>query len=1141
MELLDELSYRKRPNMVKLRQQVKEHFENIDTFTQVQPQNNSPRPKAKSKPEKKRNSPALKSAKMKPSQKYKDPFAEMDYLPEKTARIHPAGELTDVPPKFLFERKTKVKLNLNGSDSLRTTYETCLKALIDEMRKKGTGAKQITLENGVRTTFHVSSINYQFPYEGDVDLFEGARIKMFLGSSQTDGQIESVHGNKIIISVQSDFGENIDLCQLKIDNTAMLEALMEIFIKIGNNEYPHFNEDLAKEVITNKGEVANHAIPPNVVGIGDLNPEQCEAVCAISTNKIFYLWGPPGTGKTKTISTVCLNLLNENKKILLCSNTNQAVDQVLLKLCAEFNENHPALLEGHIVRIGKIIHEELESKWKQYVSLDGIVERKSESLLTEKKELENKLKCINQESANSYLINEEFKLLDKFGKDLNILKEKITKTESRIQDGNKQKELQVNKAKNLQIEKNKIQKAVFSKIFRRSIKAVDNDIASLDFIIAQTDEDIVKAEKRDGILRSQKVEKEKKINLLRNNLKDHDREIIEEQVQNWDNKKQEIINGINVINKELEDIKKTVLNQARIVGATATKTYLSPQLFSDFDVVIIDEASMVIMPALFYVAGLAKGKVVISGDFNQLSPIIQTDEEEIYNILGTNIFHTSGIVEDYKNDRPLKHGLMLQMQYRMDNEICKIVSNSMYKGKLKTAPDRKPEDHKPPPPFHLPLTIVDTSTIFPFSSRDPFKSRFNLMHALAIRNLCRHLRANGYTEIDSIGVCTPYTAQAKLLNRILNENEEKSEIAAGTVHRYQGDEKSLMILDIPDSLGERYAGIFLQADNCDDDGAKLFNVAISRAKNHLIVFANLAFLDKKLPNRAILRNVLYQIQKKGTVVDVRDVISLWPILEDLKKYGESFDLSQDAERAGLFNQKDFEVVCKVDMSKAKKSIVIFSGFITEQRVAAYESLFRLKIAEGIKIKCVTRPPSRNGSIPEESGKLALNGLEAMGCIVDTRSNIHEKAVIIDGEIAWFGSLNPLSHTSKTAEMMARVQNKKLANQLAIFLSINRKIKLDDTNELLCTKENPACPKCNARMAYMIGKYGPYWGCEECDCTENTIKMESRYSSNIKMSKEKIPVCPNPGCNGIKMTVKSGQFGEFYGCPHYPDCKETVKI
>ena len=62
-------------------------------------------------------------------------------------------------------------------------------------------------------------------------------------------------------------------------------------------------------------------------------------------------------------------------------------------------------------------------------------------------------------------------------------------------------------------------------------------------------------------------------------------------------------------------------------------------------------------------------------------------------------------------------------------------------------------------------------------------------------------------------MATPYSAQAKLLRRILKGSGLERIISAGTVHRYQGDEKRLMILDIPDSLGEPTVGIFLEADN----------------------------------------------------------------------------------------------------------------------------------------------------------------------------------------------------------------------------------------------------------------------------------------------------------------------------------------
>jgi PLD-like domain len=130
-------------------------------------------------------------------------------------------------------------------------------------------------------------------------------------------------------------------------------------------------------------------------------------------------------------------------------------------------------------------------------------------------------------------------------------------------------------------------------------------------------------------------------------------------------------------------------------------------------------------------------------------------------------------------------------------------------------------------------------------------------------------------------------------------------------------------------------------------------------------------------------------------------------------------------RTGLFGGHDFARLVKLDLNAAKKSIVIFSGFITPMRAAQMGDLLRRKITDGVRVRCVTRPPRYNGNIPEELGRQALKSLEAIA--VDLRSRIHEKVVLIDDHIAWFGSLNPLSHTAHTSEIMARVENEEVVD------------------------------------------------------------------------------------------------------------------
>ena len=169
------------------------------------------------------------------------------------------------------------------------------------------------------------------------------------------------------------------------------------------------------------------------------------------------------------------------------------------------------------------------------------------------------------------------------------------------------------------------------------------------------------------------------------------------------------------------------------------------------------------------------------------------------------------------------------------------------------------------------------------------------------------------------------------------------------------------------------------------------------------------------------------------------MLELRPIQSDLKGLLGNIALDAQAESLGVFDEKSFDPAVKMDFLTAKNSIVIFSGFVTPRRVAEYGDLFRSKIAEGVKIRCVTRPPHLNGSIPPAAGKQALDALEGIGCVVDCRSRIHQKVILIDNETVWHGSLNALSHAHYTEESMTRVVNTGLARALSASMANRHQI------------------------------------------------------------------------------------------------------
>lgn len=1051
-------------------------------------------------------------------------------------KIRRPGKLTDVPEKRVFKLKDNVKLAVPKNSPLAVLYESAVKALIDEMRKKGSVARQYILENGVRIHLDGHETGYQFPFDEDTELFEGATVIVLIGGSKAEGRIVALQGRQLVISVSNDFGPRLTSCVIKVDNTVMLEALRSRLEKVVKGEVPSFNTKLAESVIRNEGDELAPAHLPQGVG-ADLNIDQKDAISKMLSNNVFYLWGPPGTGKTQTLSALCLALFAGEKKVLLCSNTNQAVDQVLLKLCQELERDHPALIDGRVIRIGHVTHDELREEWSEYITIDGIMERKSESLIKKKNELEEKLGIINKRVERSREISKVFALVDGLTNEKKQLADAYTKAVREYISVSNQKEAVEGKLASLEKEKATYFSAgTLKRLVLRSLEGIERDLSKTKTELQSIPQKISSAKQTKHNHKQKLDEVSGIIDRHQQQLSGYDRKELERQIEGAEAEARPITEEIADINRQLENMRKAVLESARIVGATVTKAYLSPQLFTGYHIVIVDEASMVMLPALFNVAGLAKEKVLISGDYRQLAPIVPTDQKGIFDVIGGDIFQ-SAKVSSSKGHNP-KRSIMLKEQYRMDEMICQLISSKMYEGDLITSTYRKNEKFpEPPQPFNNHLTIIDTSPIWPFVNRDPFGSRFNLMNALAVRNLCRFFVSQGYLrDVTTLGVSTPYAAQAKILKRILGTSEYQNLIGAGTVHRYQGDQKETMIIDIPDSYGEWRAGIFLDAEQPNDTGALLFNVAISRAKAHLIILANLAYLDKKLPSYAFLREILAIIQDKGTVLDVRDVLAMYPITEDLRRYGSPFDLSPEAERTGLFNSHDFDVVFQADMDRAKKGIVIFSGFVTPQRVASYEALFRRKVAEGVIVRCVTRPPSHNGSIPFEMGRDSLDALESMGCIVDTRGYIHQKIVIVDDEVVWVGSLNPLSHTARTDELMARVEGKPLALQIASFLAIEGGVKPDSAEGFAYQKENPPSPCCGARVAYMKGRWGPYWLCEKCGKKESAVK--SKKSSNVTRSQAKdAPICDK--C-GSPMVLRSGRFGQFYGCSNYPRCKNTIK-
>lgn len=1032
---------------------------------------------------------------------------------------------------------TKYLLSADKDGDLLDKQIEALEKFIDELKNTGKSNTFITLTNGKK--IQESSVNlYKFILEDAIELFEGASVQITIANNESTAKVASLLDSAVILEFDNDYGSKIDSCTVKVDKTQLLRSLNEKLIKVRAGDVEGFNFELAEKVFFNDGEQKQPELEKNVIlGSGNqvLNKEQKQAVCSVLTNENSYIWGPPGTGKTFTLGILIENFFSKEERSLIVSNTNQAVDQVLLKLCKVLGKEHKAVKEGFILRRGKIDLSELESDWGEYIDLDSVVEKKSKKLKEKESKLETKIGKLNKKSKGFEDIINKFKLRDEKKLLLTQSKQELDTLEADKRNLASNNKILINDRDALLRELDSFNSAgAIRRIVMRSKIDIENDIDRNE----RRQEEIKNKEKTlPNLIKSKKDEVnniKSDIDLISTELQKQDRTKCEQEVQKIEKELGPLEMELAEVRREIEGIKQKVLDDAKIIGATVTKTFLKKEEFLNFDNVVVDEASMVILPALYNVAGLASKRCVISGDFRQIPPIIETKQKGIFEEIGKDIFEKSGIEEVCRTSKSAPNLVMLKQQYRMREEICSLINSFMYQGKLVTSKTKIDESNfSIIPEINKNIVLIDTSKIFPFAQKKG-TSYYNLMHAIATRNLVNIISAEPELSGKSIGISAPYSAQAKMHAAI---NKSNSSVTAGTVHRFQGDEKDIMIVDTVDSLGDAQVGFWAMADHPNEDGCKLWNVGISRAKDYLFFIGNLTHLNRHLPKPSFLRNVLHNAQQKGQVIEVEEILKLDKLKEDLQSLQKTFELDVETLEKGLFNNRDFEKVFIEDLKKAKKTIAIFSGFITPARVATYGDIFRQKIAEDVKIRCVTRPPDRNGSMKPELGKQALDSLEAIGCIVDTRVSIHQKAAIIDDTVSWFGSLNPLSHTSLTEETMARIDNKGFALQLSQNLSIKF---VKDVEGASVVKENPECESCGyQRTAFNFGTYGrpDYWRCESC--SHITSVIQNKYGKKIKDTSFVGKECPEK-CGGT-LVIKNGRYGQFYSCNNYPKCKATLKV
>ncbi|KAJ3918394.1 P-loop containing nucleoside triphosphate hydrolase protein [Lentinula edodes] len=328
-------------------------------------------------------------------------------------------------------------------------------------------------------------------------------------------------------------------------------------------------------------------------------------------------------------------------------------------------------------------------------------------------------------------------------------------------------------------------------------------------------------------------------------------------------------------------IVSSVLNESQIVVATCHSSGGRQLRNQEFDVVIIDEATQAI-EAVCWIPIFKAKKLILAGDPMQLPPTVLSldkrrkqqksagsgsdDDANSETVVANNkprskmpILRPSRSLETTLFDRlesMYGSGIkrMLNVQYRMHNQICTFPSRTLYSNKLTSHPSvanhllldlpetqsantsTKASDDEETRKEILgtPITFFDTAGCEYFERLDGESggdsdegSRCNENEATVVKQWVEGLVEAGVGP-ERIAVITPYVYQAQvtLLTSFLRPLYGTL-LEIGTVDGMQGREKDAVVISLVRSNDKREVGFLKEK--------RRLNVAMTRAKRHLCV------------------------------------------------------------------------------------------------------------------------------------------------------------------------------------------------------------------------------------------------------------------------------------------------------------------
>jgi len=197
-------------------------------------------------------------------------------------------------------------------------------------------------------------------------------INNIIPKLRLEGNIDLSNTNtQIAKNINFVISNNCSICVFDKSDEALINDFEDILTKISEGEDSEIVElfkSIIGDFLMNEPEVINETLEDSWDGMNvserlnytspiPLNPEQLKILKSLNNKNCKYVVveGPPGTGKSHTISAIAFEYVLNGKSILILSDTKEALDVVENKINTTLNKvrgKNP--LQNPILRLGKM-------------------------------------------------------------------------------------------------------------------------------------------------------------------------------------------------------------------------------------------------------------------------------------------------------------------------------------------------------------------------------------------------------------------------------------------------------------------------------------------------------------------------------------------------------------------------------------------------------------------------------------------------------------------------------------------------------------------------------------------------------------------------------------------------------------------